>query len=107
MIQRWDLQLLKQPFQALPWRNITSSRPMHVQLFVRLCRHEVPEQTGLKNPSTQRNHRPSDGTPCAPSSCEHTQAATSAGEDLKGRPAVNSQADELPSQQAAGQLSLF
>ena len=35
------------------------------------------------------------------------QAATSAGEDLKGRPAVNSQADELPSQQAAGQLSLF
>jgi len=35
------------------------------------------------------------------------QAATSAGEDLKGRHAVNSQADELPSQQAAGQLSLF
>jgi hypothetical protein len=35
------------------------------------------------------------------------QAPTSAGEDLKGRHADTSQADELPTQQAAGQPSVF
>ncbi len=74
---KWELQLLKHPFQALPWRDRTSSRPMRMQLFVWLCRHEVPEQIDLKDPGIQGKHRPSAGTPCVPSNCEHTQARLS------------------------------